>query len=224
MEKINLEASLREGTGKSAARHVRQQGQVPAVVYKDGEVGLSVRVGLKDLMRALHTEAGANAIITLDISDGTKVDSRTVIVKETQVDPLTDALIHADFHEISLLEKITVDVPITVKGEAIGVAEEDGVFTQAMWELEVECLPTDIPEHIDVNVEELRIGDAIHVKDLTVPEGVTVLSDDDQVVASVHVQEAEEEPEEIEEGEGEEPEVIKKGKEEEEESEKPEEE
>ncbi len=213
MEKINLEAFVRPETGKSAAKHVRKEDMVPAVVYKNGEKGMSVKVGRKDLLKALHTEAGLNAIITLDISDGSKTDSRTVIVKDTQIDPLTDKLIHADFHEISLKEKITVNVPVAVKGEAVGVTEEKGVFTQTLWELEIECLPTEIPEKIEVNVEALRIGDAIHVKELSVPAGITLLDDPDQVVASVHHQEVEKVEEPLEEG-AVEPEVIKKGKEE----------
>jgi large subunit ribosomal protein L25 len=213
MENVNLQAFARPETGKSAAKHVRQKDMVPAVVYKDGETGISVKVGSKDLVKALHTEAGLNAIITLNISDGSEVNTRTVIVKETQIDPMTDKLIHADFHEISLEEKINVNVPITVKGEAVGVTEEKGVFTQTLWEIEVECLPTQIPEKIEVNIESLRIGDAIHVKDLSIPEGIEVLEDAEQVVASVHHPETEETEEPEEEG-AVEPELIKRGKEE----------
>jgi large subunit ribosomal protein L25 len=186
MENINLEAVVRQETGKSAAKHIRKNDMVPAVVYKDGEAGCTVKVGRKDLLKALHTGAGANAIITLGITDGKKVDAKTVIVKETQIDPLTDMVIHVDFHEISLKEKINVKVPIEVKGEAVGVTEDNGVFTQNLWQLEIECLPTEIPEKIEVHVEELKIGGVIHVKDLSVPGGITVLEDAEQVVASVH--------------------------------------
>ena len=214
MENINLEASIRSEIGKSAAKHVRQNEMVPAVVYKDGEKGISVKVGRKELMKALHTEAGVNAIITLGIADGKKVDTRTVIVKETQIDPLTDMLLHADFHEISLKNKISVKVPITVKGESVGVTEEKGVFTQILWQIEIECLPTEIPEKIEVNVEALKIGDVLHVKDLVLPEGITGLEEGDQVVVSVHHPEAEESEEEPLEESAEEPElIIKKRKE-----------
>ena len=214
MANINLEASIRSEIGKSAAKHVRQNEMVPAVVYKDGEKGISVKVGRKELMKALHTEAGVNAIITLGIADGKKVDTRTVIVKETQIDPLTDMLLHADFHEISLKNKISVKVPITVKGESVGVTEEKGVFTQILWQIEIECLPTEIPEKIEVNVEALKIGDVLHVKDLVLPEGITGLEEEDQVVASVHHPEAEESVEEPLEESAEEPElIIKKRKE-----------
>jgi large subunit ribosomal protein L25 len=217
MEKITLKASVREASGKSSAKRIRKEGQIPAVVYKDGNEGLSVKVDMKELWQVLHTEAGSNVIITMEIDGKEKAETKTVIIKETQVDPLNDKFLHVDFHEISLEEKLTVKVPVELKGEAPGVTEEEGVLTQVLWELEVECLPTDIPEHIDINVEALRIGDAIHVADLALPAGVTALEEREQVVVSVHAPQAEEEAEEVigEEGAAE-PEVIKKGKAEEE--------
>lgn len=216
MDRITLNSSLREDHGKSACRHIRKEGMIPAVVYKDGEPGISVKVDRKALWHALHTDAGSNVIITLSITGGKEQQEKTVIVKETQLDPLNDKLIHVDFHEISLKDKLTVKVPIEVKGEAVGVLEHDGILSQIMWELEVECLPTDIPEHINVNVESLEIGDAIHVKDLALPENVEPLEDPEQVVVSVHPPQAEEEEEEGEEEGSAEPELIKKGKAEEE--------
>lgn len=213
MENLKLEAIARPETGTSAAKHVRQNNMVPAIVYKDGEKGVSVKVGRKELLKVMHTEAGINAIITLDIADGSKVDTRTVIVKATQIDPLTDLLLHADFHEISLKKKISVKVPVTIKGEPIGVTEDKGVFTQTLWQIEIECLPTEIPEKIEVNVEPLKVGDIVHVKDLSMLEGMTVFEDKDNVVVSVHRPETEETEEPLEEG-AVEPELIKKGKEE----------
>lgn len=215
MEKIILKATIREDK-KKGCKHLRKEGLIPAVVYKDGKEGHNVQIGTKDLWHALHTEAGENAIITMKISGGEKEIKKTVIVKEKQVHPINDNFLHVDFHEISLTEKLKVSVPVRTKGEAVGVTEEEGVLTQVLWELEVECLPTNIPEHIDVNVEELKIGDAIHVKDITPPEGVVFLDDPEQVVVSVHIpKEEEEEEEEVPGEEGEvEPELIKKGKEE----------
>ena len=213
MEKITLKAVVREESGKSACKHIRKDGKIPGVVYKDGKKGFSIQVDRKEFWRVLHTDAGINVIITMEIEGKEKGAAKTVIVKETQLDPLSDKIIHVDFHEISLKEKLKVKVPIEIKGEAVGVAGGKGVFSQILWELEVECLPTDIPEHIIVNVESLKIGDAIHVKELVVPKEVTVLEDADQVVASVHVPEAEEEAEAAEGEEGAaEPELIKKGK------------
>ena len=219
MEKVILKAASREGLGKNASKHLRKEGMIPAVVYKDGKTGVNVQVDGKALWHALHTEAGENAIITMDISDGEKNLKKTVIVKEIQHDPIKDDFIHVDFHEISLKEKLKVKVPIAVKGEAVGVKEDDGVLAQIAWEVEVECLPTEIPEHIDVNVDELRIGDAIHIQEIPPIPGVKILDDPEQVVVTVNPPKAEEVVEEEVPAEGEEePEVIKKGKQEEEEA------
>lgn len=218
MEKVVLNAAAREETGKSACKHIRREGKIPAVVYKSGKEGVKVQVDTNELWHALHTDAGENAIITMKISGGDKEIKKTVIVQETQQDPINDKFLHVDFHEISLKEKIQVNVPVVVKGEAIGVKEDDGVLAQIAWELEVECLPAAIPENIVVYVDELNINDAIHVSDIDAGEGVVILNDPEDMVVTVnppHAEEPEEEGEEGEEGE-EEPEVIKKGKAEEE--------
>ena len=220
MEKILLKAEIREDLGKIGAKHLRKSGIIPAVIYKDGSQGVNVQVDGNDLWHVLHTEAGENVIITVDITGGKGHPSKTVIVKEIQSDPINEKFIHVDLQEISLKEKLKVKVPVAVKGEAVGVREDEGVLGQIMWELEVECLPTAIPENISVSVDQMRIGDAVHVKDITAPEGVELLDDPEQVIVTVNPPHEEEEEEVAEEGaeEGEEePEVIKKGKKEEEE-------
>jgi large subunit ribosomal protein L25 len=218
MEKIILKAEVRESTGKDACKHLRRDGKIPAVVYKEGKKALSVQVESKDLWHVLHTDAGENAIITMDIS-GDKATKKTVIVQETQHDPLNDKFLHVDFHEISMKEALKVKVPIHLKGEAIGVTEESGILNQIIWEIEVECLPTSIPERIEIIVEELKIGDAVHIQEVTPPEGVKILGDPEDVVVTVTPPQAEEEEEAVEgeEEAGTEPELIKKGKKEEEE-------
>jgi len=218
MEKLILKAALREEKGKEACKHIRKTGQVPCIVYKGGKQATSIQVDTKDLWHVLHTDAGENAVITLDISGGEKSKSKTVIVQEIQTDPINERFLHVDFHEISLTEKIKVKVPLVVKGEAKGVTEEEGVLSQIVWELEVECLPTAIPEHVDVHVDELGIGDSIHLSDVTPTEGVTFVDDPENMLVSVHAPKVAEEEveEEVAEGEAAEPEVIKKGKEEEE--------
>lgn len=218
MEKIILKAALREGFGKGAVKCLRKEGQIPGVVYKEGKTGVNVQVDTKDLWHALHTDAGENAILTMDIAGVEKRPQRTVIVKEIQADPINENVLHVDFYEISLKDKLKVKVPVAVKGEAVGVKEDEGVLAQIMWEVEVECLPTEIPDQIEINVDELRIGDAIHVEALVAPAGVAILDDPEQVVVTVNPPAAEEEPEEEIPAEGEEePELIKKGKKEEEE-------
>jgi large subunit ribosomal protein L25 len=218
MEKILLKAVLREGLGKSLCKQIREKGAIPGVVYKGGDKGINVQVDSKELWKALHTEAGENAIITMDIGGGKKNAEKTVMIKEVQQNPVNDKFVHVDFQEISLSEKLKVKVPVAVKGEAPGVKEDGGVFNLVLWEIEVECLPTAIPEHIDVHVENMRINDTIHVKDLPKSEGVEFVEDPEHTVVSVTPPKAEEgvaPAEAVVEG-VEEPEVIKKGKKEEE--------
>ena len=218
MEKILLKAMLRDEPGKSRCKQIRKQGAVPGVVYKGGDKGFNVQVDSKELWKAMHTEAGENAIITMDIGGGKKNTEKTVMIKEIQQNPVNDKFIHVDFQEISLSEKLKVKVPVAVKGEAPGVKEDGGVFNLVLWEIEVECLPTAIPEHIDVHVENMRINESIHVRDLLKIEGVEFVEDPEQAVVSVTPPKAEEEaaPAEAAAEGAEEPEIIKKGKKEEE--------
>lgn len=218
MEKIILKAIEREETGKGSSKRFRKEGQIPAVVYKGGKNATILNVEQKALWQVIHTGAGENAIISLDIEGKEKNKSKTVILKEVQHHPVKDTIIHVDFQEISLKEKLKVNVPIIIKGEAPGVTEENGVLNQIEWELEVECLPTEIPEHIIIQVDDLHLNEAIHIKDITVEGDVSILGDPEQVVLTIAlptVEESEEEDDGLESVEGE-PELIKKGKKEEE--------
>lgn len=219
MEQVFLKAEKRADVGKTRSRSLRKKGQIPGVVYKEGKKALTVQVDHKELVKALHTGAGHNVIISMDILADEKHSKKNVIVREIQTDPVKDAIVHIDFYEISLKDKLKVKVPVMLKGESVGVKENEGVLAQIIWEVEVECLPTEIPEHIDVRVDALRIGDAIHIKDIEFPRDVKVLVDPEQVVVTVNMPKAEEEPEKaVSEEEAVEPELIKKGKKEEEET------
>ena len=214
MDFVDLCAILKEDRGKEANKKLRDKGLVPCVVYKKGEPSVSLKVNAKDLVKALRTEAGENVIINLTIEGAKKKNSRTVIIKEIQKDPIRDQLLHMDFQEISLTEKLKVKVPITAKGEAVGVKQGEGVLQQVMWETDIECLPTNIPEKIEVEVSQLNIGDAVYIKNILVPEGVKILNDPEAVVFSVeHIKEVEEVAAPPAEGEVAEPEVIKEKKE-----------
>ncbi|MEE8317303.1 MAG: 50S ribosomal protein L25 [Candidatus Omnitrophota bacterium] len=214
MDFVDLHASLREGKGKEVNKKLRQEGLVPSIVYKKGEDTLSLKIDKKDLSKALHTEAGENVIIRLHIDAAKKKKERTVIIKEVQRDPVKDYLLHVDFQEISLSETLKVKVPIAAKGEAIGVKQDEGVLQHVLWETEIECLPTNIPEKIEVDVSNLKIGDSIHVKEIQIPEGVKILDDPEGVVFSVeHPKKVEEVIAPPAEGEVQEPEVIKEKKE-----------
>lgn len=217
MEKIQLKAEVREGIGKKPTKQLRKDSLVPAVVYKEGKKTIHLKINERDLFTALHTKAGGNVLINLKIGEEpkTKDKGRVVIIKEVQQHPIKDQILHVDFQEISLTEKLTVDVPIVVKGEAEGVVKDEGVLEHVMWEIKVECLPADIPEKIEVDVTHMKIGDSILIKDLQTPSGVNILLDAEQTVISVvppHVEKVEEVVEEATE-----PELIREKKEEEEE-------
>lgn len=217
MERVSMKVTVRDARGTIACRHLRRDGFIPGVVYKGGQEGTSIFVDKKDLRLALHSEGGEHAILNLDFYEGDKkTQTKTAIIHELQTDPLDDTIVHIDLHEISLTEIIKVKVPITVKGEAAGI-EEGGILNQMKHEVEVECKAMDLPEHFEINVSELNINDSLHVKDLEVSPGVTILDDPESALVGVNPPQSEEEEveEPAEEGEGE-PEVIKKGKQDEE--------
>lgn len=215
MEKVILKASVREETGKRFAKDLRNKGLVPANVYKSGKAATSLTVANKELEGTLHTKAGENVLITLKISGGgAAVKDRTVLIKEIQRHPVRDNILHVDFNEISLTEVLKVNVPIVARGEAAGVKIDGGLLEHVLRELSVECLPTNIPTKIDVEVSALKIGEHILVKDIKVPEGVKVLNDPELIALIVKAPKVEV-PKEEEAAGGEEPELIRKKKEEE---------
>jgi large subunit ribosomal protein L25 len=162
---------------------------------------------------------GEQVMISLQFEDGT---TKLALMKEYQVDPVKRELLHTDFYEVSLKEKVRVSVSVVLEGEPVGVKKEGGILEYGLTQLEIECLPEKIPSHIEVDVSGLHAGESIHVGDLQLPEGVRVLNDPKEVLATVVVPVVEEEVVEEEE-EMEEPEVVKKGKKEETEEEEKEE-
>jgi large subunit ribosomal protein L25 len=213
MEKVILKASQREGVGKRVAKGLRKEGFVPAVVYKGGKEGVNLKLDAREMEDVLHTKAGANVIITLKIDSSAK--EKTVIIKEIQRDPIRSKILHVDFNEISLTETLKVSVPLVSKGEAVGVKQDGGVLEHVMWELQVECLPANIPEKIEYDVSALKIGDAVFVKQIVAPEGVKVLNDPELIAMIVKMPHVEKPKEEVVE-EVAEPELIRKEKKEEE--------
>jgi len=214
MEKVILKADARSATGKRVAKDLRAKGIVPANVYKSGKGALSLQISMDGLQEVLHTKAGENVIITLKISGEGSPKDKTVLIKEIQREPVKDTILHVDFNEISLTETLKVNVPLTSRGEPVGVKIDGGVLEHVIRELQVECLPAAIPEKIEVDVSNLKIGDAIHVKDVKVPEGVKVLNDPELIAMIVKPPKVEAPKEEIAEGTAEEPELIRKKKEE----------
>src|SRR6516162_10637225 len=222
MAEIVVNAKTRDDRGKNAARRLRREGFVPGVVYGGKGENIAVAVDPKALQKVLRSEAGRNSILKLDIANE---GATNAILKSWQVDPIKESFLHADFYRIAMDVAIRVTVPIHVVGEARGVKVDAGILELIMREIEVECLPGDIPERIDVDVSDLGINGALRVADLAAPAKVKILEAADQVV--VHVVAVKEEvaptaaaAAPAAEGEAAapaaEPEVIKKGKKEEE--------
>jgi len=206
MEIIELKAQPRLMTGKKGAKACRKDGMLPGVLYGHGEETKSVAVSPKQLDQALRTQAGSNVIIKLTLDDSS--DSVNVIVKELQVDNIKGTMRHVDFCQVSLDKKIRSSVPFRMVGESPGV-DIGGILEHILWNLEVECLPLDIPDQIEVDISTLEIGDNVNVSQLVVPENVTVITEWDATVVHVVAPRVEEEPVVAEEElEGEEPEVI----------------
>jgi large subunit ribosomal protein L25 len=220
MEKIILNAEVRSSTGKAAAKGLRRKDVIPAVVYKGGKEAIKLQLAVGALNEILHTKAGENVIVTLKIADGAnKTKDKTVLIKEIQREPIRGLILHVDFSEISLTETLKVNVPLAVRGEPVGVKADGGILEHVMWELQVECLPTAIPEKIDVDVSAMKIGDAIYVKNITAPEGVKLITDPELIALIVKPPKVEVPKEEAAAEGAVEPELIRKKKEVEEEGE-----
>jgi large subunit ribosomal protein L25 len=215
-----LEAVKRVGRGKNEANRLRAGGKIPAVFYGPGKggkapEGVAVAVDPKAVLRILHSDSGANTLINLKL-DG--LEAR-VMVREYQLDPVTHHLLHADFYQLAMDKAIVVTVPIVVKGEAKGVKQQSGMLDFVTREIEVECLPTDIPENVTIDVSELMLHESIRVRDLPVDPKWKAISESDTMIVHIVMPKAEEEPAAATPEAGAavaaapaEPEVIKKGK------------
>jgi large subunit ribosomal protein L25 len=220
-----LEAVKREGRGKNEANRLRAAGRIPAVLYgarTEGKApeGVAVAVDPKALMRILHSDSGANTLISLKVAGA---ESR-VMVKEYQLDPVTHTLLHADFYALAMDKAIVVTVPIVLKGESRGVKLQGGMVDFLTRDIHVECLPSDIPTHIDVDITELGLHDSVRVREL-VTEGTKwkPITEPETMIVHVVMPKAEESAAAAADAataSAAEPEVIKKGKADEEKDEK----
>ncbi len=213
MARIILDAKLRNETGRAKVKGLRDAGIIPAVVYKDGKESQAISLGHRQFVQMFHQHRLEGTLIDLKIKDDKKEKNRTCLIKEIQYEPVLGDIVHVDFHEVSLTEKIKVNIPVATKGESVGVKQEGGSLEQILWELDIECLPTDIPEKVEVDVTNLKMSEAIHVKDLKLPENIKVFNDPESIVVQVVEPMKEEVPVEAVEGEAPaEPEVIKEKK------------
>ncbi len=221
-----LNAVKRDDFGKNAVRRLRRTGMIPAVLYggaardeRGAPEATPIAVDPKILGRILHSGLGANTLIGLHLGDA---ESR-VMIREYQLDPVTHELLHADFYRIALDKRVQVTVPVVLKGEAKGVKQQGGLLDFVHREIEVECLPTEIPEKIELDVTELMLHQGIRLRDVTETARWTPVSDPDTLLVHVIAPKAEAEPAPAEAAAAAatpaEPEVIKKGKAEKEEGE-----
>lgn len=216
MADLKLKAQKRERTGKKATKRYRQDGWIPAEFYSSQKENIHLILNKKEFeSKLLH----ARGLLELEV-EGEK-EKLQCVLKDLQIDPVKETLLHADFQGIKMGEKLTLDVPIVLKGTAAGV-KAGGILEFITREVEIECFPTDIPDHLEIDITALEIGDSVRIKDLKY-DNIEILNDEDETILILEHAKVVEEVEEAEVGEGEEeitePEVITARKEEDEEKE-----
>lgn len=179
----SLNGEQRTGVGKGIAKKLRAAGRIPAVYYGRGEAPIALIVNAKEVDTLLQSASGSNVIVDLQVS-GVAAADRKALIREIQRDPVVGNILHLDLQHISLTERITVEVPIELVGVPTGVKDGGGILEHLLREVEIECLPTDIPAHLEVDVTALNIGDTLHVSDIKA-ERVVILTEADRGIATV---------------------------------------
>ena len=201
---------------KNAARRVRMKGRIPAVVYGAAEPAVAIEVDPKQIQRILHSDAGHNSIFDLEISgsEASETAKTKAMIVDWQYEPIKGTLMHIDLKRIALDKAMRVEVPIQLVGTAVGVKTQGGILDLVLREVEIECLPGDIPSHIDLDVTNMSIGDVLRVSDLPHSDKIKFLTDEGTTVAHVVAIKEEAAPavEEVAAAAPAEPEVVKKGK------------
>ena len=188
---MTIEVQPRETTGKNANRRSRAAGKIPAVVYGGGKESVSIEVDRKILLDLLKGHAGENPIFLLKLGD----KDRHAMIRHMDINPLSRQVIHVDFQRVLMDQKVRVAVPVELTGTAVGVKVDGGMLDFVTREVHVECLPGQIPKHLEFDVTEMRIGQHVEAKDLKLPEGVVLLDEADKVLASISQSRVEEEAE-----------------------------
>jgi len=195
MEQITLSARIRTEKGKGAARKIRRDKQIPAIFYGPGQEPVMLAVEESDLQGILRQSAGENAILGLQIESDKGSETRTVMLKEVQTDPIQDRVFHADFYEISMDKELTIDIPIHLVNTPVGVAE-GGILQQVKREVSVSGLPGKLVDFLKADVSGLAIGDSLHLSAIENPEGITFNEEGTLTIAVVAAPTVVEEPEE----------------------------
>lgn len=180
-ETMQIEVNPREETGKNANRRARAAGKIPAVVYGGGKESVSIVIDRKILLDTMKGHSGENPIFLLKLGD----KERHAMIRHMEVDPVSRQVIHIDFQRVLMDQKIRVAVPVEIVGTAVGVKTEGGMLDFVTREVHVECLPGDIPKHLEADVTDVHVGQHVEAKDLQLPPGVTLLDDPDKVIISL---------------------------------------
>ncbi len=189
MEKIAIEAKMRS----EKPNQLRLKGMVPAVVYGKGFEALSIEIDAKKISTVFSAGSNRNALITLNINDSNGTTSIPVLAHEMQLDAMNDVITHIDFLKLNMEAEIKTKIQISVIGESLGVKLDGGILVQSLRQLEVKCLPADIPEKIVVDVTELKLGESIHVAEIVAPKGVTIITPKEESVVTISMPTKEEE-------------------------------
>jgi large subunit ribosomal protein L25 len=213
-KQVKLSAELRTSTGRAAVRKLKARGIVPAVIYGAKDKPQPLQVSRRDINTLLSHASGENILVELEIASEGKSASRLALVQEVQHSPVGGDILHIDFHAVSIDEMIEAEVPLEPVGIANGVKNFGGLLEQNVRSLAIECLPSDLPDKITVDVSALNIGDSIHVRQVVLPTGVTTKIPGDLTVFSVLAPTVEEEPVAVAEAVATGPEVIREKKEE----------
>jgi large subunit ribosomal protein L25 len=193
-QQAKLTVQTRAVLGRNAVKKVRKQGLIPGVIYGAGQEPINLELNSRELSTVLAHSSSENILLELEIVDGENKRNSLAMIKEVQHHPLQRQILHVDFHAVSATEKITAEVPIETIGEPVGVKTGGGLLEHILRDLEVECLPGDLPGRIQVDVTSLDLNQSIHVKDLQLPPGVEAVTDGDLTVVAVSEARVEEEP------------------------------
>lgn len=193
-QQAKLTVQTRTQVGRNAIKKVRKDGLIPGVIYGVGQEPINLEVNGRQLSTVLAHASSENILLELEIVDGDNKRNSLAMIQEVQHHPIQRQILHVDFHAVSATEKITAEVPIETIGEPVGVKTNGGLLEHNLRDLEVECLPADLPERIEVDVTNLDINQSIHVKDLKLPPGVETVTDADLTVVAVSAPRVDEEP------------------------------
>ncbi len=183
MERVAMTAQVRDKAGKGVARGLRRNKMIPAVLYSHGK-SMPISMVNKDVTKVLNKEGGEHALINLKLEGGSAAGERMAMIKDYQVDPISGSLLHLDLMEVAMNEKVKIPVAVHITGNSLGV-KEGGIFQYGLRQLDIECLPAQIPDSINVDITNLKVNESLHVRDIQMPEGVRVLTDGAATVATI---------------------------------------